>query len=417
MAVEAISNTDLVASKAAASPSKSSTSKGSNVSVFLYIAEAMNSKINESLKCLKMDKDAVEKEAIQNALDLANGLDATKNVIDSLINAAKESGDTELVNWLEGLKNNVDSLIANKDKALKEYQNALKEVKADKDILSKLKLDIFANNKQIKKLEEEINSKDKNGTVNLSKTPFLDDIQIGGLETLNFFEKGFDAAAKNSSALRGVLNSNALKDICGDGNANDKIDILYGLMTVAFPVEFVVYLTVTSIIHPGKNPYDLIGKGLDSVDKYAAKPVRSYFKKMLKASLKGLNESPNKYYTGSAPVQKNSASYYYNEFFKDVGCGGGVALGGFGSSVFDLTDKKDEAFQSTLDKDNNNAKNAQIKESNLDLNGAEIIQQQSKLSSQNAQSEILNNQKAQNDFETTIDQINSESKIFNNIII
>jgi hypothetical protein len=411
MAVKAI-NSDVVVAKVTSS-SKSSNTVMSNASVFLYIAKAMNSKINETLQCLKTDSDAREKEAIQDALNLVKGLDESKAIIGSLINAAKESGDTELLNWLQGLKSHVDALIKDKDKALNEYKAALNEIKADKDILAKLKLNISSNNDKAKGFEKIMSTEfahkgEYDGNAALS---------VAGLETLSFFEKGLKLAVENSPFLRDILNSNALKDICGDGNANDKIDILYGLMTVAFPVEFVVYLTVTSIIHPGKNPYDLIGKGLDSVDKYAAKPIRNYFKKMLKASLKGLNESSNKYYTGSAPVKKNSASYYYNEFFKDVSCGSGVALGGFGSSVFDLTDKKDEAFQSTLDKDNNNAKNAQIKESNLDLNGAEIIQQQSKLSSQNAQSEILNNQKAQNDFETTIDQINSESKIFNNIII
>jgi hypothetical protein len=418
MAVKAIIS-DTAAIRAV-NPPKSSKSKVGDVSVFLYIAEAMNSKINESLKCLKMDRDAAEKESIQNALNLANGLDVTKNILESLINAAKESGDTELVNWLEGLKNNVDGLIAIKDKALKEYQNALKEVKADKDILAKVKLDIFANNEQIKKLENEISSKDKNGTVNFGKTPFLNDLQIGGLETLNFFEKGLKLAAENSPAIRSFLNWNGFKDICGVGQATDNRVIEEVFISSLSPVGAILFYSLVPLISQGKeNGYDLLGKGLDLIDKKIGNPARVFFNKKFKEGMKDWNE----------PISSNVQSESANPFGgaqdpiwmqyprKYIGAGaeiGGAAIGKF---VFSATDKKNEAFQSSLDLDKNTATNAHTKESNLDSTGLGIVQDQVKSQTQDASNEILNNQKAQNDFETTVDQIASESKIFNNLII
>lgn len=389
MAVEAI-NTDIVATKGA-SPSKSSSSNMSNIPVFLCIAQAMKSNIDGFLKTLNgMDKDAREKEAIQNALNLAKGLGVTKDIIDSLIQAAKESDNTELVNWLEGLKNNVNNLIKKRNTAIEERKKAREEVKANKDIFERLKLDIGINDKAQKYNAKEFHIHKSWGTKIVCGLAYLGENFTKGIEEYLLYDP-------NGRAMASVLNTEPFKDICGNGKATDKYTIIDGIETVILGTPIFWPLLIADIIwhfvSPKKDLYYYQHKLGNYLDKNVFAPARKPIIKELKQDKKLTNSSdPNKQFDGHVQQFFDGAAY----------------------SFADTTDPKYEAFQATSDKDEASAKSYDNKVDRLDSTGLKIVQNQAKETS-NAQTEILNKQKVQNDIKITINQIIEESKVLNEI--
>ncbi|NGX56151.1 MAG: hypothetical protein K1060chlam5_00386 [Candidatus Anoxychlamydiales bacterium] len=415
MAVKAVEQEVIIRPSDNTSSKKKSNNMG-NASVFLCIAEAMKDKLDDSTQCLKMSKDEREQQIIENALQNAKDLDESKFMIDQLIKAAQKSGDVNLSTWLEGLKDTVTNLIGKRNKAYADFLKSLKELQADESLVTRLEDDIAKNKKLLTHYEKDLKKAVSNlpGKCDLERI-IADSTYIASYAAIIEAEKATLVIAKTKLGKE-ILDNEVFKDLAGDGNGKDWLDVRNTMTIILMnPLVAAVFDTIVTLITGGKETgIQLIDKGYDALNKEIKKGL-TYINKKINADYKDWNSPIGNYVQNESPFGMNDPAFiqYPRKYLELVmRFGGGYTAEGLLSTASMITNNKNQAFEKVRDTDKANSKTYLEKAEALDSSGLHIVENQTKIDSEEAQKAILQNQKAQNDFTSAIEQLKNISKVF-----